>query len=480
MSRAEFETKPAPEIVLPKHLHFIGIGGDGMSGLARLLQEQGFTISGSDNIDQSRIKQPKVVEVLRGKGATVYFGQRPVNISPETGLVIRSSAISLDNPEVLKACELGIPVWKRSELLGHLMEPKYGVAIAGCAGKSTTTGMLGVILEKLGFDPTLVVGARIENLGGNFRLGKGKHFIVEADEYDRSFLDLKFKMAILTPIFYGDHMDYYRDEEKMLGAFVNFVQKLPLDGLLACYGEDKNIEKVARYAPCQVVTFGFSPSCEWQAIDLEQTSLFSRFSIVKNRQVLGKCTLQIPGKHNILDALAAISSSYYLGVELEKACDSLLEYKGAKRRLELKGVVNEVTVIDDFGHNPIQIKATLEGLRQIYPGSRVWCVFQPRQFRRTKAMLPGLANSFDLVDGLIIADISRGLGDTEEHIEAVHARDLVEILKKNGKEALYIGSLEGIAGYLVNVLKPNDVLLTLGSGNVYQVADKVLSLLQSH
>jgi len=475
MSRQEKEFRPAPETILPEKIHLIGIGGDGMSSLAGLLEEMGYQVSGSEQEEPSRIKQRPMLQFFQKKGIQIAFGHYPENIPSGVGLVVRSSIIPFSNPEVKWALTNGIPVCKRSEVLGKLMGGKEGVAVAGTAGKTTTTAMLGLILEKAGFDPTISLGARVDYLGDrNYRYGKGKCFIAEADEFDRSFLDLKYEIAIITSLFWGDHLDYFKDKDKMLSAFAEFISRIPSDGFLIVNGDDENAVLLARQAKCCVVNYGIRQGKDFQIGDIRQDPQQTIFSLINRGRSLA-VQLHVPGKHNILNATAALIASEILGVNISQAISAISEYKGAKRRMEIKGARNGVIVVDDFAHNPVQIQATLEGLRQLFPHKKVIAIFQPRQFRRTKVFLKELARSFNLADKIIVTDISRGIGDTEEEIKSVHASDLVGEMQKTGKDAIYIGNFEEVVKWLLENLEGEAVVITLGTGDIYRVGEDYLN-----
>ncbi|MGB9706661.1 MAG: UDP-N-acetylmuramate--L-alanine ligase [Microgenomates group bacterium] len=474
MGWQEKENKPAPELILPSQIHLIGIGGDGMSGLAGLLLEMGYQISGSEQTDPSRIKQRPMLEFFRNQGIPVYFGHSQKNIPFGTGLIIRFSIIPFSNPEVTWAVNHGVSVLRRSEVVGKLMEGREGVAVAGTAGKTTTTAMLGLILERAGKDPTILLGARVDYLGDkNYRYGRGAPFVAEADEFDRSFLDLKYRIAIITSLFWGDHLDYFKDENEMLAAFTEFVSRIPPDGFLIVNGDDENATFVTRQARCSVVTYGIKQGKDFQIDDIRPNSHQTIFNLISGGRVL-EVQIHVPGRHNVLNATAAVIASNILGTDISQAVSVISEYKGVKRRMEIKGSRNGVIVVDDFAHNPIQIQATLEGLKQWFPENRVVAVFQPRQFRRTRVFLNELAGSFKLADRVIITDISPGIGDTEREMKSIHARDLVGRIQEIGQEAIYISNFEEIVKWLLDNLKRGEIVITLGTGDVYRVGEEFL------
>jgi len=436
-----------------------------MSGIAFVLLNRGFRVTGSD------LKESKLIRKLKALGAKVYIGHDKKNIDKSTDLVVISSAIPENNPEIVQARKFGIPIKKRSEILGELMRDKFGVAIAGTHGKTTTTTMISLICDEAKFDPTVLIGGEVKNIGGNFSVGGGDYFIVEACEYDRSFLDLFPKAAVITNI-EADHLDYYRDLKEIVAAFSEFVRKIPKEGLLVACFDDPNVKKVARSARAKVISYGFSKGCDWQA-EIQEVLPGKTTFIIHNHKDLGRFTLKIPGTHNILDATAAVALTMAIGVSPAIAKKVLAKFAGADRRFQIKGKKDGVVVIDDYAHHPTEIRATLAGARQFYPRERIVCVFEPHQYSRTRLLLSEFAQSFNDADLVIIPDIYR-VRDSDEEIKKINAKILVENIKKYNPNVRYIAKYDEIVKFLQQELKPGDVLFTMGAGNIYKVGEKIL------
>jgi len=460
-----------PEI-LPNNIHLVGIGGDGMSALAGLFIGGGKTVSGSEQGNLAKVKQMALIEEFRQAGCIINFGHRAENLPLSTELVVRSSIIPDDNLEIVRAEELDIPVIKRSVAVGRLMIGKTGISIGGTAGKSSSSAMTGFILTEAGFDPSICIGARSKHFSDrNFRSGAGKFFVAEADEFDRSFLDLNQEAALVTNIFYGDHMDYYRDPESMLQAFKEFIQRSRV-----CFvrGDDHPSLLVAEGSGVYHETFGFGDNCEWRARDIRQTRGGTDFKIEhRSCQVAGH--LEIPGIHNVANMLGVIAMLSGFDVKPEISSEILAHYRGVNRRLEKRGEFNGVAIFDDYGHNKIQIDAALEGLRQFYPEGDIYCVFQPRQFRRTKELLGELTQSFNGVKAIVVLDISKGIGDTEAEVESVSSLDVVGALNQAGKNTVYAPTFAKATEWLESTVKRGDAIITFGTGDPYRATDLLLN-----
>ncbi|HID65247.1 MAG TPA: UDP-N-acetylmuramate--L-alanine ligase, partial [Anaerolineae bacterium] len=375
---------------MKQHIHFIGIGGIGLSAMAKILLEEGCRVSGSD------LQSSPLTAKLEALGATVYKGHAAGNVGAAE-LVIMSSAIRPDNPEVVAARQRGIPVIKRDLTLGRMMEGRYGVAVAGTHGKTTTTAMIAWLLTRAGLDPTFIVGGVVENLGTNAQAGRGEHFVIEADEYDYTFLGLKPRLAVITVI-EMDHPDCFHDLDEMTEAFIKFVSLVPEDGCVVGCGDESRVRRVieergrargsegAEGKP-QVVTYGLGADVDWQAVEIRANGVGgSDFVALKERQFVGAFGLQLPGLHNVKNALAAIAVADHLGLDLATVGTALREFQGTKRRFEHKGTAGGVIVIDDYAHHPTEIRATLAAARGRYPDSEVWAVFQPHTYSRTRAL----------------------------------------------------------------------------------------------
>jgi UDP-N-acetylmuramate--alanine ligase len=450
-------------------IHLIGIGGTGLSAIARVLLEMGHTVSGSDRAESPFTRD------LQSAGVTIHIGHDPKNITG-VDLVVRSSAIPDDNPEVIAARAARIPVLKRADFLGSLMEGKTGVTIAGTHGKTTTTAMIAWLLSELNQDPTFIVGGVPANLGVNARAGKGKTFIVEADEYDRMFLGLKPTIAVVTNIEH-DHPDCYPSLADIQTAFMEFVHLLPPDGTLIACAEDSGAYALltkAKKLGKSVLAYGLKPT----ASDGRQMETYTNSLSVNGKGgftfdacVLGKMAtveLQVPGKHNILNALAALTVTQLLGLPLTEAAQALGRFTGTRRRFEVRGEANGVVVIDDYAHHPTEIQATLAAARYRYPRSPLWVVWQPHTYSRTQMLLEDFANSFGNADEVIVTEVYPAREpkqdfSSEKVVEAMH------------RPAHFIAGLPEVSNYLITHLRPGDVLLVLSAGDADQISTDVLA-----
>lgn len=449
------------------HVHFVGIGGIGMSGIARVLLEEGYRVSGSD------LRVSPLTEALVGLGGTVYEGHAAKNIAG-ADLVVVSSAVPPHNPEVLAAQETGIPVVSRAQILGPLMEGRYGVAVAGTHGKTTTSAMIALILERAGLDPTIIVGGVIPELGFNAKAGKGKYLVLEADEYQRTFLGLSPSVALVTNI-EMDHPDYFRGLEDIYQAYLEFVKLVPQEGEIFLCADDpmgQRLEKEPHLA--EITTYGLGPRARWRAADLAANAAGgSDFRVLASGRSRGEFTLRIPGRHNVKNGLAALAVSDYLGIDLIEAGKTLAQFQGVERRFEVKGEAAEVMVIDDYAHHPTEIKATLAAARERYPERRVWAVFQPHTYSRTKALLSEFAASFGDADQVVVTDIypARETDDL-----GVSSQALLATMNHPGTH--YVGALLDVVTMLSQQLRGGDLLITLGAGDIYEVGEKVLARLK--
>jgi len=425
------------------HIHFVGIGGIGMSALARLYRARGEEVTGSDASDSP------LLEALRDEGMGVFVGHSAFQVSTDVEVVIYSEAISLDNPELESARERGIPMKTYFEALGEITEEFKTIAVAGTHGKTTTTALIARLLMQSYRDPTVVIGTQMHELEGkNMRLGGGDWMVVEACEYRRSFLHLAPTMVVLTNIEL-DHLDYYKNFEDYLDAFKEFVSMIPEDGVLIGNGDDPNVRDVAESARCEVVFFdGDSPD-------------------------LNKLKLKVPGHHNRMNALAAFTVGLVIGGEEEAMLSALNSFTGTWRRFEFKGHFNGADVYDDYAHHPTEIRATLQAAREKYPDHRLVAVFQPHQHSRTKHFLEEFAQAFDGADEVVIPNIYK-VRDTEEDVKAVSVERFVSTLQKNHDMVKNGEGLEKTIGYLKETIGPNDLVLVMGAGDVWKVADGLL------
>jgi len=449
------------------HVHFVGIGGIGMSGIARVLLEEGYRVSGSD------LRVSLLTEALVGLGGTVYEGHAAGHIA-SADLVVVSSAVPPHNPEVLAAQESGIPVVGRAQILGQLMEGRYGVAVAGTHGKTTTSAMIALILERAGLDPTIIVGGVIPELGSNAKAGKGEYLVLEADEYQRTFLGLSPSVAVVTNI-EMDHPDYFRNLEEIYQVYLEFVKLVPQGGEIFLCADDpiaQRLEKEPHLAG--ITTYGLDLRARWRAADLAANAAGgSDFRVLASARPRGEFSLRIPGRHNVKNGLAALAVSDYLGIDLREAGKTLAQFRGVERRFEVKGEAAGVMVIDDYAHHPTEIKATLAAARERYPQRRVWAVFQPHTYSRTKALLAEFAASFDDADQVVVTDIypARETDDL-----GVSSQELLATMSH--PNAHYVGALSDVVTMLGQQLRGGDLLITLGAGDIYQVGEKVLARLK--
>ena len=456
------------------HVHFIGIGGTGLSAIARLLLEMGFTVSGSD-----RVLSP-FAEGLKRDGATVHAGHEAANVTG-ADWVVRSSAIEDDNPEVQEAKKRGIPVYKRADFLGRLMEDKTGIAVAGAHGKTTTTAMIAWTLFALGRDPSFIVGSTLTNLKTNARAGKSRLFVIEADEYDRMFLGLKPRIAIVTNIEH-DHPDCYPTFEDMREAFRSFVELLPADGtLVACIDDPAaaSLMNDARRTGKNGVAYGLQGestinSSQWMlarnvksnsrgGFDFDAAS--NLFTDAQNVHV----SLQVPGKHNVQNALAVLAVIGLLGLPPKKAAEALGEFRGTGRRFEVLGEVNGITVVNDYGHHPTEIKATLAAARARYAGRRIVAVWQPHTYSRTQTLFEQFANAFPDANEVIATEIYASREPKQNFTSAMVIHSM------HHPSARFIAELNDTTKYLLDHLRPGDVLIVFSAGDADQVSADVLA-----
>ncbi len=453
------------DFIKNKKVHFIGIGGISMSALAEILLEKGSNVSGSD------IKTSPATEKLKSKGAKIYIGQVSENIKPDIDLVIYTAAIQKNNEEFLKAKALNIPLMSRAELLGHIMKGhKYNVAIAGTHGKTTTTSMLSCITLKADLDPTILVGGNLDNINGNVRIGNSPYFITEACEYKGSFLKFFPSIGVILNID-ADHLDYYKDIDDIQNAFIKFAKLIPEEGYLVCCADDARMKNVISNVNCNILTYGINAGdITAKNICLDEKSCAS-FEIYKNDVKISSLHLSVPGKHNILNALASTAVSLILNISPYNIKMGLENFKGTHRRFELKGKKEGITVIDDYAHHPTEIKATLNAAIN-YPHKRIICVFQPHTFSRTISLFKEFTEAFDNVDELILANIYPA---REKDTGKVSSAMLAKEIAKRGINCTNITDFKSIVDYLKTDLKDGDLLLTVGAGDVFKVGEMYLN-----
>ena len=422
------------------HIHFIGIGGISMSGLAEILLSEGFRVSGSD------AKKSSLTELLEKQGAVVHYGQRRENITNDIDLIVYTAAIHKDNPEFAAMEELGLPSLTRAQLLGQMMRNyKTPIGVSGTHGKTTTTSMITEILLAAGTDPTISVGGILKSIQGNIRVGKSDLFVTEACEYTNSFLSFYPRIGIILNI-EEDHLDFFRDLDDIRSSFRRFAQLLPEDGLLIISGDISDYEEITRGLSCSVLTFGSDSSCDYYYDGISHDE-FAHASFTLHRRGGSDIpvSLGVPGEHNILNALAALALADYLKLDMETAARALKNFTGTDRRFEYKGSVEGITIVDDYAHHPTEITATLKAARN-YPHQTLWCVFQPHTYTRTKAFLPEFAQALSLADKVILADIYPA---RETDTLGISSRSLQEIIVNSGTECHYFPSFEEIQKFIL-------------------------------
>jgi UDP-N-acetylmuramate--alanine ligase len=453
----------------PQPIHFTGIGGIGMSGLAEVLLELGYPVSGSD------LKMSAVTERLQRLGATIHEGHAAANVAAVNALVVTSAAKD-DNPEIVEARRRGIPVIPRGELLAELMRLKFGIAVAGSHGKTTTTSMIASILLHAGLDPTVVVGGLSATMrGSNARVGKSQYLVVESDESDGSFLKLAPILAIVTNID-REHLDHYTDLERIEAAFVEFVNKVPFYGAAILCLDDGNVQRILPRVKRRVITYGASAQAEVRITQLSAGHLASEFHLVREQQDLGCFKLNVPGEHNIRNATAAVAAALELGVSVEAIREGLAQFAGVDRRFQIKGSERGVTVIDDYGHHPTEIQATLAAARACR-FARVHVLFQPHRFTRTRLLMDEFAQAFHHADSVHVLDIYAA---SEAPIEGITSQALTARMASFGhRGAHYAGATDAGIAAVAAAAAPGDAIITLGAGSVSQTAGPILERLRS-
>jgi UDP-N-acetylmuramate--alanine ligase len=452
-----------------QHIHFVGIGGIGMSGIAEVLVNLGFRVSGSD------AKRSSVTDRLQQMGIDFAEGHNGENIG-DAHVVVRSTAVRDDNPEIIEAHHRSIPVIPRAEMLAELMRLKpHTVAVAGSHGKTTTTSMVATVLGYAGMDPTIVVGGVVGAFGSNAHLGTSDLMVVEADESDRSFLMLIPTIAVVTNID-REHMDYYHDMDDVRSCFTKFVNSVPFYGASILCLDDPNVQAIIPHIERRRITYGLSAQADISAHNIRYDQNFgSIFTIWHGADVVGDISLRVPGLHNVYNALAAIAVGFELDVPFNQIAEALASFAGAGRRFQPKGELNGVMVVDDYGHHPTEVKATLAAAKIGSGGRRIVVLFQPHRYSRTHDLMEEFARSFNNADTLFITDIYAA---SEDPIEGTTAETLTAAIKRFGhKDVRYIGALENAATTLRDYVQPGDLVLTLGAGTVSRVSDQLLELL---
>jgi UDP-N-acetylmuramate--alanine ligase len=451
-----------------KRLFFVGIGGAGMSGIAEILHNLGYQVSGSDSTPS------EVTGYLRSIGVTVHDGHRATNLA-EVDVVVISSAVGETNPEVVEARRRGIPVIKRAEMLGELMRLKFSIGIAGTHGKTTTTSMIGRIFREANLQPTLIVGGIVAELGTGATLGAGEYLIAEADEYDRSFLAMFPTVAVVLNV-EPDHLDCYNDIDDLKNAFLTYINRVPFYGSAIVSADDPNIAQLRPKFNRPHATFGFSPEADYRAVDVTMAAGRTTFAVYRRGTLLGELILRVPGRHNVANALAAVATATELDIPFATVADALRGFSGVGRRFEIIGEANGITVIDDYAHHPTEISATLRTAKDVYK-RRVIAVFQPHLFSRTRDFLADFARSLSAADHVILTDIYPA---REEPIPGVTSESVLREAHKLGFTHFeYVGTKEHAIEAVAKVARPGDMVITIGAGSITHIKKQILERLQT-
>jgi len=445
-----------------KNVHFVGIGGIGMSGIAELLLNQDFTITGSD------LNESDIVKRLKKLGAQIYLGHKSDHVK-KCDVLVYSSAVKKDNPELVAARQRGIPIIKRAEMLGELIAVKdLSIGVSGTHGKTSTTSMIGSILSSAGLDPTLVVGGLVKNIDTNSKLGSGEIIVVEADEFDRSFLALRPTIAIVTNIEL-EHTDCYADLPDMQGAFNQFCNAVPFYGVVIAGLDSPGVQGILANIKRPVITFGFSNQAIFRANNIRYNKSETSFTMIAHNRILGEITLQLPGEHNVLNALAAIALGMELNLPFAAIKKGIEAYTGVRRRFEIKGAARDIMVVDDYAHHPTEVAATLQAARHGWDDRRLVAVFQPHLFSRTRDFHREFAAAFLESDVLVVCDVfparEEPLPGITGDLVAQAARDL------GHTQVHYIPDLAELIEELETIIKPGDMVITIGAGNIWRFSD---------
>ena len=449
----------------PIHVHFIGIGGISMSGLARVLLMEGFKITGSD------LAKSPVTKELQDLGVQIFYGQVASNIIQGIECVVYTAAISPENEELQMAKSKNLPLLTRAELLGQIMSIyKHPIAVAGTHGKTTTTSMISTVLLQSGLDPTISVGGILPLIKGNIRVGNSDIFITEACEYTNSFLDFNPKIGIILNI-EEDHLDFYKDLDDIMNSFHLFAKKLPKDGTLIINGEIKNVEQITENLNCKVITYGLEGDYDYSATNITYGDNGNvSFDLIKSGEILTRVTLFVTGEHNVSNALATFAIGELLGLSIDKIKETIIDFKGTVRRFEYKGHFDGVHVIDDYAHHPTEILTTLNSVKH-FPHKKLWCVFQPHTYTRTKSLFDDFVKVLSKVDYLILVDIYAA---REKNTVGISSEDLLTKIKELGTDANYFSDFAKVEDFLKKNCLPGDLLITVGAGNVVDIGENLL------
>ncbi len=454
-----------------RHIHMVGIGGIGMSGMAEILLQRGFTVTGSDG---SKGETTRRLEKL---GATVYKGHKPHYIDGADVVVYTSAVKAVENVETAEALSRGIPVIKRAEMLAELMRMKYGIGVAGTHGKTTTTTMTGLVIQAGDFDPTIIVGGRVHSFDKtNAVVGKGDIVVVEADEFDRTFLRLSPSLAVITNIDM-EHMDIYHDEKDIKKAFVEFANKVPFYGAVVLCLDDPRLQSIMPEIGRRVITYGFTPHAQLRPVDISTDQLHNKFTVLFEGQELGRIEVDAPGLHNIHNALAAVGIGLELGISFENIREGLRRYTGVFRRFQVKYDRNDILVVDDYAHHPTEVKATLSAARDGWPEKRIIAVFQPHLYSRTQQLYKEFGSSFFDAEKLIITDV---YPSREAPIEGVSGKLIADTARAFGhRDVQYVPDKKDLAKELMRIARPGDMIITMGAGDIYKYGEEFVTSLET-
>ena len=446
-----------------RQIHFVGIGGIGMSGIAEVLLNLGYAITGSD------VSLSDITQRLTSLGAVIFSGHQASHLR-DADVVVTSTAVKDDNPEVLEAHRRNIPVIPRAEMLAELLKMKFSVAVSGSHGKTTTTSMVSTVLAYGGLDPTMVIGGKLASIGSNAKIGDGEIIVAEADESDGSFLKLNPCLAVITNID-REHLDYYRDIEEIKAAFLKFANIVPFYGSTILCLDNEHVREILPQIKRKVITYGLTSPADYQATEMVLAGPLSKFSVSCRGERLGEVTLNVPGRFNIANALATIAVARELDMPFDAIRKGLEAFVGVHRRLEIKGKVNGVTVVDDYGHHPTEIRETLAAARQVWK-DRIIVVFQPHRYTRTQKLFNEFLTAFPDADYLIVTDIYAA---SEKPIEGVSAASLCEGIRAHGhQDVIYLSGFDEMTDHLLAMAKPSDVIITQGAGSVWKIGEEFL------
>jgi UDP-N-acetylmuramate--alanine ligase len=449
-------------------IHFVGIGGIGMSGIAEVLLNQGYSVSGSDLHDS------EATERLRSLGARVFVGHQEENLSVNPTVVVASTAVKYSNPEVLEARRRQIPVIPRAEMLAELMRMKYGIAVAGSHGKTTTTSMIAHVLSAAGLDPTMVIGGRVRSLGSNAKMGQGEFLVAEADESDGSFLFLAPTIAVVTNID-REHLDFHQTMERLNESFLNFVNRIPFYGLAVLCLDNVNVQALLPNVKKRCATYGLSADADFSAQDIQLSGGGVEFTVSHLGRSMGPVSLRLLGRHSATNALAVVAVAHELEIPFARVSEALAGFTGIHRRFEVKGEPKGVMVIDDYGHHPAEVRATVAAIRDSWKRPLI-VIFQPHRYSRTQDLFNDFVTAFDGADRLMLTDIYPA---GEDPIAGVSSEALYQAIKKQGRlDVEYVAARDEIVNQLAPSLTPGDIVLTLGAGDIFKVGDALVAALK--